>query len=101
MQRLFSKIAANMLLSHVQSLLHQNQTEFLKEINILECFHYAREVIQLAIRQKKQIVIFKTDIYKTFDSIGWNFLIKCMQLKGLSQILIEWIRHLILQKNQN
>jgi Reverse transcriptase (RNA-dependent DNA polymerase) len=44
-----------------------------------------------------QIALFKADIFKAFDSLNWQFLLRCLRAKGFFDIWISWIQHLILQ----
>jgi Reverse transcriptase (RNA-dependent DNA polymerase) len=81
-QKLFSKILACRLQPFMERLLTETQTSFLKGRSILHGFHYAREVIGAATKQKQQMAIFKVDIHKTFDSIEWSFILKCLQASG-------------------
>jgi Reverse transcriptase (RNA-dependent DNA polymerase) len=68
-QKIFSKILASRLQPFMGKLLTETQTGFLKGRSILHGFHYAREVIEAAVKQNQQMVVFKIDIHKAFDSI--------------------------------
>lgn len=91
-QRIFSKILANRLQPHMDKLLSDTQTGFLKGRNIVQGFHYAQEIIQATTRQKKQMAVFKA-----FDSIEWPFLVRYLQALGFTSRWIEWIYFLVLQ----
>jgi exonuclease III len=68
-QKIFSKILACRLQPFMGKLLTETQTGFLKGRSILHGFHYAREDIGAAVKQNQQMVVFKVDIHKAFDSI--------------------------------
>jgi hypothetical protein len=55
----------------MEALLHPTQTAFLRGRQIVEGFYYAQEVITEAKKkQRRQIIIFKADIFKAFDSLS-------------------------------
>jgi Reverse transcriptase (RNA-dependent DNA polymerase) len=96
-QRLFSKILASRLQPHMNKLLTQTQTGFLKGRNIVHGFHYTQELVVAVTRQGARVGIFKADIHKAFDSIAWEFLIKCLKASGFADNWIQWIVNLVLQ----
>jgi Reverse transcriptase (RNA-dependent DNA polymerase) len=96
-QKLFSKILACRLQPLMGRLLTETQIGFLIGISILYGFHFAREVIGAATKQEKQMVVFKADIHKAFDSIEWPFILRCLQASGFPERLINWIHFLVLQ----
>lgn len=49
---------------------------------------YAQELVTLATKQKKEIGLFKADIFKAFDTLSWGFLQQVLIAKGLPE---EWI----------
>jgi Reverse transcriptase (RNA-dependent DNA polymerase) len=66
---IFSKILANRMQHLMGRFLTETQTTFVKERSILHDFHYAQEVIGMTTKRKEQMMVFKADIYKTFDLI--------------------------------
>lgn len=72
-QKIFSKIMANRLRNIIQSLVLPNQMGCLQNRHINEGFLYAQELVTMATREKKQVGLFKTDIYKAFDTLSWDF----------------------------
>jgi Reverse transcriptase (RNA-dependent DNA polymerase) len=96
-QKMFSKVLACRIQPYMGRLLTEMQINFLKGRNILHGFHYAREVIGAANRQKEQMVVFKPDIKKAFDSMLASVRlsgevkkrIHFMVLQGSSQVLIN------------
>jgi Reverse transcriptase (RNA-dependent DNA polymerase) len=97
MQKCFSKALANRLRDKMQFLVMPIHTRFMKNGHINEGFLYAQEVVAMATRQKELICLFKSDIYKAFDTISWSFLEKVLKAKGFSTRCIVWIKKAILQ----
>jgi hypothetical protein len=62
--------------------LMETQTAFVKGRSIMHGFHYAQEVIGMVAKRNEQMVVFKADIHKTFNSIKWPFIIKCLKASG-------------------
>jgi Reverse transcriptase (RNA-dependent DNA polymerase) len=59
--------------------LTETQTGFMKGRSILHGFHYAQDVITAAATDKFQMALFKADLNKAFDSIEWDFFMRCLQ----------------------
>jgi Reverse transcriptase (RNA-dependent DNA polymerase) len=96
-QKIFSKIIANRMQTHISSFLTETWMGFVKGRNILHGFLYAQEVIGFVSKQKQHIMVFKANIHKAFDSIEWPFIFQCPRALGFPEILIDWIEFLILQ----
>jgi Reverse transcriptase (RNA-dependent DNA polymerase) len=96
-QRILSKILAERIQPHLPALVQPTQTGFVKGRNIFKEFIYAQEIISAAKRQKRQIALFKADIFKAFDSVSWDFIINCLRARGFSENWINWIKYLVLQ----
>jgi Reverse transcriptase (RNA-dependent DNA polymerase) len=96
-QKIFFKILATRLQQHMNQFLVQTHIGFTKRRSIFHGYHYAREVIEAATKQRQQIVVFKADIHKAFDSISWSFIIKCLRASGFTEKILNWIEFLVLQ----
>jgi Reverse transcriptase (RNA-dependent DNA polymerase) len=68
-QKIFSKVLANIMQHLIAQFLTETQTTFVKGRSIMHGFHYAQEVIRMASKRKEEMVVFKADIHKAFDSI--------------------------------
>jgi Reverse transcriptase (RNA-dependent DNA polymerase) len=77
--------------------LMETQTAFVKGRSILHGFHYAQEVIGMVAKRKEQMVVFKADIHKTFNTIECPFIIKCLKASGFLEKFNNWIEFLIMQ----
>jgi hypothetical protein len=69
MQKYFSKLLANRLQDKMQYLVLLAQTGFMRKKHINEGFIYAQEVVTMATKHNEQISLFKTNIFKAFDTI--------------------------------
>jgi hypothetical protein len=68
--KIITKILANRLAPHMNSLVSHAQNAFIKKRCIHDNFIYAQRVIQLLHRKKREALFIKLDISKAFDSIG-------------------------------
>lgn len=82
--KIITKLLANLLAPHMNSLVSNAQNAFIKKGCIHENFLYAQRVVQLLHKKKQQAVFIKLDISKAFDSIGWTFLFEALMVLGFS-----------------
>ena len=92
---IITKILANRLAPHMNSLVSHAQNAFLKKRYINDNFIYARRVIQLLHKKKRSALFIKLDILKAFDSIGWSVLLEVVQALGFSKEWRDWIAALL------
>lgn len=52
----------------------------------------ANELVDDTKRNKKDMVLFKVDFEKAYDSVSWNFLDYMMSRMGFNQLWRKWIR---------
>lgn len=52
----------------------------------------ANEVVEDAKRKKQQVVLFKVDFEKAYDSVSWEFLDFMMSKMGFNALWRKWIR---------
>jgi hypothetical protein len=86
-----TKILANRLAPHMNSLVSNAQNAFIKKRCIHDNFIYAQRVIQLLHKKKRPALFIKLDISKAFDSIGWTFLLEVLENLGFSRKWRNWI----------
>ena len=82
--KIITKILANRLAPHMNTLVSNAQNAFIKKRCIHDNFIYAQRVIQLLHKKKKPALFIKLDISKAFDSIGWSFLLEVLENLGFS-----------------
>lgn len=81
-QKIFSKILADRLQGHIQDLVEEAQSGFIKNRQITEGFVYAKQVLHCTHTKKLPLGIFKADIKKAYDTISWSFLLKILKRVG-------------------
>jgi hypothetical protein len=89
--KIITKILANILAPHMNSLISNAQNAFIKKMCIHDNFIYAQRVIQLLHKKKRPALFIKLDISKAFDSLGWTFLLEVLENLGFSRKWRNWI----------
>jgi hypothetical protein len=76
--KLISKILANCLAPRLNSLVHSNQSAFVKGRSIHDSFRYVQASARQLFLRKKPSILFKVDISKAFDLVAWSFLMELL-----------------------
>lgn len=77
MYKVLSKVLANRLRKVMNVLISYGQLAFIMGRQILDGILIANVVIDEAKRKKKEVVFFKVDFEKAYDSVSWSFLDSC------------------------
>lgn len=96
-QKIFSKILAYRLQLHIDKLIDNSQTGFMKGRQIVEGFLYAQHILHISHQQNIPLAIFKADIQKAFDTLIWEFLLKVMTNIGFPSQWTNWIENAVLK----
>ncbi|GJU68923.1 putative RNA-directed DNA polymerase [Tanacetum coccineum] len=89
--KVISKILANKLAKVIPSIINPNQSAFIAGRKILDGCLIANEIIRMASIENLQLLIFKVDFEKAFDSVNWNFLLDIMRQMGFSSKWRKWM----------
>jgi hypothetical protein len=68
------------------------QIGFIKERNITEGFIYAQQLLKHVTVHKIPLAIFKADIHKAFDTLGWDFLLTVLKELGFPINFVKWVQ---------
>ncbi|GAU41056.1 hypothetical protein TSUD_374110 [Trifolium subterraneum] len=72
--KILAKVLANRLRLVMGSVISESQTAFVKDRQILDGILIANEVVDEAHRTKKELMLFKVDFEKAYDSVDWGYL---------------------------
>ncbi|GAU48380.1 hypothetical protein TSUD_118070, partial [Trifolium subterraneum] len=72
--KILAKVLANRLRLVIGSVISESQTAFVKDRQILDGILIAKEVVDEARKSKKELMLFKVDFEKAFDSVDWGYL---------------------------
>ena len=92
--KIFSKLLANRLVPHLNRLVLNCQSAFIKRRCIQDNFLYLQSTVRRLHRLKKPALFLKLDIQKAFDTINWSYLLEILQTLGFGPRWREWISFL-------
>jgi hypothetical protein len=77
--KLLTKILASRLSPHLDNLVSQSQSAFIKSRSIHDNFQYGKGVVNHFHRTKIHMLFLKVDIAKAFNSVRWEYLLEVME----------------------
>jgi len=92
MYKILAKVLANRLRSVIGSVISDSQSAFIKGRQILDGILVANEIVDEARRHKKELLLFKVDFEKAYDSIDWGYLQEVMSKMGFPTLWRKWIK---------
>ena len=95
MYKILSKVLANRLRSIMRSIISDSQSSFIKGRKILDGILVANEVVDEARKSNKELLLFKVDFEKAYDSINWGYLDEVMKMMGFPTLWRKWIKECI------
>ena len=72
--KILAKLLANRLRQVIGSVISEAQSAFVKNRQILDGILIANEVVDEARKAKKDLMLFKLDFEKAYDSVDWEYL---------------------------
>jgi len=79
----------------IGSVISDSQSAFIKGRQILDGILVANEVVDEARKCKKELILFKVDFEKAYDSIDWNYLNEVMLKMGFPTLWRKWIKECV------
>jgi hypothetical protein len=89
--KLLTKVLAKRLAPKLDSLVHQNQSAFIKGHVIHDNFKAVDLTAKCLHRIKVSCALAKIDIAKAFDTVSWRYLLRIMQHMGFTRRWLNWI----------
>ncbi|PNX63424.1 cysteine-rich receptor-like protein kinase, partial [Trifolium pratense] len=93
--KILAKVLANRLRLVIGSVISEAQTAFVKDRQILDGILVANEVVDEARRSKKELMMFKVDFEKAYDSVDWGYLDDIMGRMSFPALWRKWIRECV------
>lgn len=93
--KIIAKVMASRLAPHMQNLVSNTQSAFIKKRSIHDNFTYVRSLARKFHRNKTPTLLFKLDIKKAFDSVRWDFLLDLLRHLGFPSRFRDWVSALL------
>ncbi|GAU35134.1 hypothetical protein TSUD_394590 [Trifolium subterraneum] len=93
--KILAKVLANRLGLVIGSVISESQTVFIRDMQILDGLLIANEVVDEARRSKKELLLFKVDFEKAYDSVDWGYLDAVIGRMLFSTLWRKWIKECI------
>jgi len=84
--KVLSQVLANRLRCVMANIISETQSAFIHGRQILDGLLIATELVEDARRLKKDLLLFKVDFEKTFDSVDWSYLEVVMKKMNFSTL---------------
>jgi hypothetical protein len=93
--KILAKVLANRLRLAIGSVISETQTAFVKDRQILDSILIANEVVDEACKNGKELMLFKVDFEKAYDSVDWGYLDAVIGKMALPPLWRKWIRECV------
>ncbi|GAU44755.1 hypothetical protein TSUD_246480 [Trifolium subterraneum] len=93
--KILAKVLANRLRCVIGSVISDSQTAFVKDRQILEGILIANEAVDEARKYKKELLLFKVDFEKAYDSVDWGYLDDVMGRMSFPTLWRKWIKECV------
>jgi len=93
--KILAKLLANRLRGVIGSVVSESQSAFVKNKQILDGILIANEVVNEACQSKKELMLFKVDFEKAYDSVDWGCLDSVLGRMAFPVLWRKWIRECV------
>jgi len=93
--KILSKVLANRLRLVIGGLISETQSAFVKDRQILDGVLIANEVVDEARKSKTELLLFKVDFEKVYDSIDWGCLEVVLEKMAFPVLWRKWIKECV------
>jgi hypothetical protein len=93
--KILAKVLANRLRLVIGSVISEAQTAFVKDRQILDGILIANEVVDEARKSRKELMLFKVDFEKAYDSVDWGYLDAVMGNMAFPPLWRKWMRECV------
>jgi len=93
--KILKKLLANRLRLVISSVISDSQLAFVKNRQILDGILIANEVVDEIRKSQKELMLFKVDFEKAYDSVDWGYLDFVMGRISFPAMWRKWIRECV------
>lgn len=95
MYKIIAKLLANRSRLVISSVVSETQSAFVKNHQFLDGILIANEVVDEARKLKKELMLFKVDFEKAYDSVDCGYLDPFMEGMSFPVLWRKWIRECV------
>jgi len=95
MYKILAKVLANRLRSVIGLVISESQSAFIKGRQILDDILVTNEIVDEARKFNKELILFKVDFEKAYDTVDWGYLDDVMSKMGFSSLWRKWIKECV------
>ena len=92
--KIISKVLATRIKNVLPSIIHHNQSGFVKDRFIGETFRSIFDLMEFSLKENIPGLVIFIDFHEAFDSLEWNFLFSCLEAFGFGPEFVWWVRTL-------
>nr|GEW86600.1 RNA-directed DNA polymerase, eukaryota, reverse transcriptase zinc-binding domain protein [Tanacetum cinerariifolium] len=89
--KVVTNVLTNQLALVISDLISDTQYAFVANRQILDGPFILNELLHWCKRKKKQVMFFKVDFAKAYDSVHWDYLLDVLEAFGFGNICCKWI----------
>ena len=93
--KILSKSLALRIKKILSSLIHSDQTAYVRDRYIGESVRLINDVLEFTDHEKIEAILVSADFEKAFDSIDHSFLFSVLKCFGFDDEFIQWVRTLL------
>ena len=90
--KIMTKVIASRIKNVLPDIIHPNQTGYVKDRFIGETIRSIYDVIDLTVKENIPGLMLFIDFQKTFDSVEWEFLFKCLEAFNFGPDFLHWVK---------
>ncbi|KAL9982663.1 hypothetical protein ACROYT_G004734 [Oculina patagonica] len=90
--KIMSKVIASRIKNVLPEIIHHNQTGYVKDRFIGETIRSIYDVMDYTVEENIPGLMIFIDFKKAFDSVEWDFLLKCLEAFNFGPDFIRWVK---------
>ena len=90
--KIMSKVIASRIKNVLPSIVHYNQTGFVKDRYIGETIRSIFDIMEFTVTENIPGLMIFIDFQKAFDSVEWDFILNCLEAFNFGPDFIHWVK---------
>jgi len=93
--KIIAKVLVNRLRKVMGTVISETQSAFVKDRKILDGILIENEVVDEAVKMKKELLLFKVDFQKAYDFMDWEYLDSVMGRMSFPTLWRKWMKECV------